>query len=64
MNQKASTGAPSMEETEVPGPPIRGCAVGSNNLVPRGSKLSAIDVIAKAILERLYLVSGLRQFVP
>jgi len=53
-----------MEETEVPGPPIRGCAVGSNNLVPRGSKLSAIDVIAKAILERLYLVSGLRQFVP
>ena len=31
----------------------------SNNLVRRASKLRAIDVTAKAISERLYLVSGL-----
>jgi len=36
----------------------------SNNLNSRFFKLSAIDVIAQAILERLYLFSGLHQFVP
>jgi len=40
------------------------CAVNSNNLDSRFIKLSAIDVIAQAILERLYLVSGLSQFAP
>jgi len=40
------------------------CAVRSNNLDSRFVKLSAIDVIAQAILERLYLVSGLSQFAP
>jgi len=37
-------------------------AVSFNNFIPRGSNVSATDVIAKAILERLYLVSGLRKF--
>ena len=36
----------------------------SNNLDSRVVKFSAIDVIAQAILERLYLVSGLNQFAP
>jgi len=40
------------------------CAVSSNNLNPRFVKLSAIDVIAQAILESLYLVSGLSEFAP
>jgi len=39
-------------------------AANSNNLDSRFVKLSAIDVIAQAILERLYLVSGLSQFAP
>jgi len=44
----------------VPGLPIRDCAASSNNLVPRGAKVSAIDVTVKTILhESLYLVSGL-----
>ena len=43
----------------VPGHPIGNCAGSSNNLVPRGAKLSAIDVKAKAFFERLYLVLGL-----
>ena len=38
------------------------CAVSSNNLDSRYVKLSAIDVIAQAILELLYFVSGLSQF--
>ena len=39
-------------------------AVSFNNLDSRFVKLSAIDMIAQAILERLYLVSGLSQFAP
>ena len=42
----------------VPGLPIRDYAVSSNNLVQRRSKLSAIDVTAKTMFERLYLVPG------
>jgi len=34
----------------------RDCTGSSNNLFPRGSKLSAIDVTVKAFFERLYLV--------
>ena len=48
----------------VPGHPIGNCAGSSNNLVPRGAKLSAIDVKAKAFFERLYLVLGLSPFEP
>ena len=44
--------------------PIRDCTGSYNNLVTRGSKVSAIDMIANAIFERLYLVPGLRQFAP
>jgi len=33
-------------------------------LRPRRPKLSAVDVTAQTIFERLYLVSGLRQFAP
>jgi len=40
------------------------CAVSSNNLDARFVKLSAKDVIAQVIFERLYLVSGLSQFAP
>jgi len=45
--------------TRVPGLPIRNCAGISNNLVPRGTKVSAIDATVKIIFERLYLVPGL-----
>jgi len=38
----------------VPGLPIGHCAGSSNNLVPRGAKLSAIDVTLKVLFERLY----------
>ena len=48
----------------IQGLPIRDCPVSFNNLVPRFSKLSAIDVIANTIFERLYLVSGLRRCAP
>jgi len=41
------------------GLPIRDCVVSSNNFAPRCSKLSAIDVTVKTIIERFYLVSGL-----
>jgi len=34
------------------------CAVSSNNSVPRGAKLSAIDMTAETIYERLLLVLG------
>jgi len=50
--------------TRVPGLPIGDCAEISNNLVPRGTKLSAIDVTSKAIFERLYVVLGLSPFEP
>jgi len=40
--------------TRVPGLPIRNCAGRSNNLVPRGTKVSAIDVTWKVFCERLY----------
>jgi len=45
-------------------PRARGCAVSSNILAPGCPKLSTIDATAKTILERLYLVSGLTQFMP
>jgi len=48
----------------VPGLPIRKCADVSNNLVTRDTKVSAIDVNAKAFFERLYLVPGLRKIAP
>ena len=45
----------------------RDCTGNSNNLVPKGSKLSernvhAIDATLKTVFERLYLVSGQRLF--
>jgi len=52
-----------MSGARVPGLPIRNCAHICNNLVQMGAKMSAIiDVIAKKIFERLYLVSGLGTF--
>ena len=48
----------------VPGLPIGDWAGSSNNLVPRGTKLSAIDMTAKTIFECMYLILGLRQFAP
>ena len=51
----------------VPGLPIRDCAGGNNFsdiCVPMRSKMSTIDVTAKTILERLYLVPGLGPFGP
>jgi len=48
----------------VPGLPRRDYAGGHNNCIPRRSKMIAIDVTAKILFERLYLVSGLRQFMP
>ena len=48
----------------VPGLTIWDCAASHNNCDPGWFKLSAIDVIAKAIFERSYLVSGLRPFEP
>jgi len=52
------------KRVRVLGLPIRNCADISNNLVPRGTKVSAIDVKAKAFFERLCLVPGLRKIVP
>jgi len=46
------------------GLPIRYCASSCHNRGPMRLKLSAIDVTAKAIFERLYLVLGLRKFAP
>jgi len=43
-----------LASTRVPGLPIRDCARSSNNLVPRGAKLSAIDVTLKVFFQRLY----------
>jgi len=40
------------------------CADISNSLVPRGTKVSAIDVKAKTFFQRLYLVPGLRKIAP
>jgi len=45
----------------VPGLSIRDCAGSPNNLLVRSTKLSAIDVTAQAIYERLVLVPGPRQ---
>jgi len=61
-NPQAS--APITSGTRVLGLPIGDCAGSSNNLVPRGTKLSATDVTAKAFFERLYLVLGLSPFEP
>jgi len=41
---------------------VRNCAGISNNSVPRGAKVSVIDVTGKTIIERLYLVPGLGTF--
>jgi hypothetical protein len=41
--------------SRVPGLPVRNCARVSNNLVPRGTKVNAIDVTTKTFFERLYL---------
>jgi len=38
----------------VPGLPIRKCAGSSNNLVPKSTKVSAIDVTPKVFFESLY----------
>ena len=38
----------------VPGLPISNCAGSCNNLVPRGTKVSAIDVTQKVFSECLY----------
>jgi len=50
--------------SRVPVLPIRDCAGSCNNRGPMRLKLSAIDVTAKAIFERWYLVLGLRKFAP
>ena len=46
----------------VPKLPVKDCAASPNNLAPRCLKLTAIDVTAKTILERFYLVPVHRQF--
>jgi len=43
-----------LTKSRVPGHPIRNCAGSSNNLVPRGTKVSAIDVTQKVFFECLY----------
>jgi len=43
-----------LPKARVPGLPIGDCAGSSNNLVPRGAKLSATDVTLKVFFERLY----------
>jgi len=48
----------------VPGLFIGECAGISNNLVPRGTRLNAIDVTAKIFFERFYLIPGLSPFEP
>jgi len=40
--------------TRVPGLPISNCAGSCNNLMPRGAKVSAIDVTQKVFFECLY----------
>jgi len=47
---------------QVPGLPIRNCAESSNNLVPRVTKVSAMDVTQKIFFERFVLVLGLSLF--
>jgi len=42
------------DSARVPEIPIRNCAGSSNNLVPRVTKVSAIDVTSKVFFERLY----------
>jgi len=57
----------SKNQSRVPGVFTRDCAGRPNNNVPRRSKMSAIDVTAKAICERLRLIplkAGVRQFAP
>jgi len=43
-------------------PRARDCAESCNSSVPRGAKVSAIDVTAKTIFEHSYLVPGPHQF--
>jgi len=40
---------------------LRECTGSCNSLLPRDAKVSAIDVTAKAIFERLYLIPGLQK---
>jgi len=53
-----------MRGLRVPRLSIRDCTGRPNNYVPRRSKMSAIDVIAKTICERLVLDPGPCQRVP
>jgi len=46
----------------VPNTDIRNCADISNNLVPKGVKVSVIEVKEKTIFEHLCLVPGLGTF--
>ena len=48
----------------VPGLPIRDCAGSCNSSVQMCTRVNAIDVTAKAIFERLYLVLGRGTFGP
>ena len=48
----------------VPGLSNRNCADIFNNLIPRGTKVSAINVTTKPFFERLYLVPQLRKIAP
>jgi len=50
--------------TRVPGLPIRDCAGSCNSWVTRRLMVSAIDLAAKTLFERLYLVPGLSPFEP
>jgi len=54
----------SPQPKRVPGLPLGYCAGSFNNLVPRDTKLSAIDLTAKVFFERVYLVLGLSPFEP
>jgi len=44
--------------------PFRDCARGFNNRAQMCALLSAIDVTARTLFERLYLVPGLREIAP
>jgi len=43
--------------------PLRDCTRSYNSLMPEVAKVSAVDVTAKEIFERLYLVPGLEIFL-
>jgi len=59
LGNRYGPGVSSRVPMRVPGLPIRDCAGRPDNLVPRSTKLSAMDVTARAIFEqRLVLVPG------